>query len=199
MPSVQIHPAKLKGPWYEGYVLEREHTTDSVRTGYDAKGQPQFRTTRSELGELVYQLKIKGNSSALLPIVETAVQSLKKWNPPVDMIVAVPPSRNRTGSQPVQEIVKAIARELGKPFNFTVVKKLKATPELKDVADYDERLRLLEGAFKVDVEKARARSILLIDDLYRSGATAASVTEALLKGGAQAVRFLAMTKTRTRT
>jgi predicted amidophosphoribosyltransferase len=51
----------------------------------------------------------------------------------------------------------------------------------------------------VDVDKARDRSFLLVDDLYRSGATAAAVTEALLKGGAKTVRFLAMTKTRTRT
>lgn len=111
----------------------------------------------------------------------------------------MPPSRKRRGVQPVQQIVKGIAQKLAKPFDFTAVRKLKDTPELKNVDEYSERLRLLEGAFVVDVEKVQAKSILLIDDLYRSGATAASVTMALLEGGAQAVRLLTMTKTRTRT
>lgn len=115
------------------------------------------------------------------------------------MIIAVPPSNTRRGIQPVQEIVKGIAHELAIPFDFSAVRKLKGTPELKGVDDYSERLRLLEGAFIVDVGKVRGKSILLIDDLYRSGATAASVTTALITGGAQAVRLLAMTKTRTKT
>jgi len=43
------------------------------------------------------------------------------------------------------------------------------------------------------------KRILLIDDLYRSGATATLVAQALLAGGAATVHMLAMTKTRTRT
>lgn len=41
--------------------------------------------------------------------------------------------------------------------------------------------------------------VLLVDDLYRSGATASIVAKALIAGGATTVCMLAMTKTRTRT
>ena len=40
---------------------------------------------------------------------------------------------------------------------------------------------------------------MLVDDLYRSGATASIVTKALLSSGAASVHMLAMTKTRART
>ena len=65
--------------------------------------------------------------------------------------------------------------------------------------DYQQRLKLLEGAFQVDRDAVRGKGILLIDDLYRSGATAAVVAQALLSGGAATVHMVAMTKTRTRT
>jgi len=55
-----------------------------------------------------------------------------------------------------------------------------------------ERLRSTRGAVP-------NKQILLVDDLYRSGATATLVAKALLGAGAQAVYMLAMTKTRTRT
>jgi hypothetical protein len=71
--------------------------------------------------------------------------------------------------------------------------------ELKNVFDYQERLTLLQGAFEVDGNAVAGRCILLVDDLYRSGATATVVAQALLSGNAAAVHMLAMTKTRTRT
>jgi competence protein ComFC len=83
--------------------------------------------------------------------------------------------------------------------NETAVAKVRDTPELKDVFDYGERIKLLESAFQTDPDAVRGRRILLIDDLYRSGATATVVAQALLSGGAATVHMLAMTKTRTRT
>ena len=83
--------------------------------------------------------------------------------------------------------------------NEAAVTKIRDTPELKDVFDYQERIKLLEGAFQVDTHAVRGKRILLVDDLYRSGATATVVARGLLAGGAAAVQMPAMTKTRTRT
>lgn len=70
---------------------------------------------------------------------------------------------------------------------------------MKDVFDYQQRLTLLEGAFQVNRDAVGGQRILLVDDLYRSGATATVVARDLLAGGAPAVYLLTMTKTRTRT
>jgi predicted amidophosphoribosyltransferase len=83
--------------------------------------------------------------------------------------------------------------------NTAAVSTIKDTPELKDVFDYQQRMRLLQGAFNVDRDAVGGKRILLVDDLYRSGATATVVAQGLLEGGAAAVYMLAMTKTRTRT
>jgi competence protein ComFC len=68
--------------------------------------------------------------------------------------------------------------------------------QLKNVYDFDERRRLLADAFVVSRSGVEGERILLLDDLYRSGATLNAVGEALAEAGAAAVFALALTKTR---
>jgi competence protein ComFC len=197
MPPPILHPIKLPGPWSEGFVLERQHTLSSTLIGHDSNGNPQFDTKRSELGELVYRLKNRSDRKALAPIAEAAVEFIKGWAPTVDVIVPVPPSRRRA-YQPVVEIAKAIGELLGLPVDPAAISKARETRELKNVFDFKERTMALQGAFKANEKAVRGKRILLVDDLYRSGATAAIVAKALTSGGATTVQMLAMTKTRTR-
>lgn len=148
--------------------------------GYDSYGNPQFDTKRSELGELVFRLKNRNDKRTLDSIADTAVQFLEGWHAAFDMIVPVLPSRRRAGFQPVVEIARAIGARLSKPSNTAAVKKGKNPPELKNVFEYQRRLELLKGALEVDAHAVRGQRILLVDDLYRSRATATVVGQALL-------------------
>jgi predicted amidophosphoribosyltransferase len=74
---------------------------------------------------------------------------------------------------------------------------LRETPGLKNVHDAEQRRELLEGAFEAERTLVQGKGILLVDDLYRSGATANAVTIALLAAGAARVYFLAATRTRS--
>lgn len=197
MAAVKIDPLKLTGPWAEGHVLERQHTISSEYLGHDSNGHPQFESKRSELGELVFRLKNRSDRTTLDPIADTAAEFLVTSGIEFDALVPVPPSRPRP-FQPVVEIATAIGSRLAKPVLMDVVSKVKETPELKNVFDFNERQKLLEGAFGVNHKSAQSQRLLLIDDLYRSGATATIVAKALIEAGASAVYFLAMTKTRTR-
>lgn len=197
MATIRIDPLKLPGPWAEGYVLERQHTLSSEFLGYDSNGHPQFDTKRSELGELVFRLKNRNDLATLAPLAETAADFVRTWGIPVDAVVPVPPSRRRA-FQPVVEIANCLAAQLSKPVLVGLVTKVRETPELKDVFGYAERQKLLEGAFAVDKDAVSGLRLLLVDDLYRSGATATLVAQELLAAEAGAVHFLAMTKTRTR-
>ena len=199
MSVVRTDPLKLAGPWTDGYVLERQHTLSSEFLGHDSYGNAQFDTKRSELGELVFRLKNRNDKNTLDSIAETAVEFIKGWGVPFDLIVPMPPSRKRAAYQPVVEIAAAIGGRLSMPVNTAAISKVKDTPELKDVFDYQRRIKLLQDAFKVDSDAVRDKRILLIDDLYRSGATANVVAQNLLSGGAASMYMLAMTKTRTRT
>jgi hypothetical protein len=63
MAPVKFDPMKLSGPWTDGYVLERQHTTSSDFLGYDSLGHPQFDTKYTALGELVFRLKNRNDKN----------------------------------------------------------------------------------------------------------------------------------------
>lgn len=76
MAVVEVHPEQIDGPWIEGFVLDR-HVISSRPIGYVGEHM-QFETTRSALGELVYQLKYR--NGPLTDIVETAAAFLtERW------------------------------------------------------------------------------------------------------------------------
>lgn len=117
----------------------------------------------------------------------------------IDVIIPVPPSHISRPFQPVVEIAKAIGAHLNLPVLTAIVKKIKDTPELKNVEDLEERKRILQGAFNVSpVGVLSGKTVLLFDDLYRSGATLSSLTSVLYdQGKAKSIKVLTLTKTRS--
>ncbi len=194
--SVHIKPKALRGEWKQGFALD-VHTTGSTFIGHNEYGHPEFDTTRSPLGELLYRLKYKREASAIDEIVNTVAEFIAASKIGIDAIVPVPPSNVRS-VQPVLQIVNALGRKLGVPVLNNCVVKTKRTPQLKDVYNYEERTKLLEGAFTVNRDQSAGKSLLLFDDLYRSGATMNAVARELAKTGeAKELFVLALTHTRS--
>jgi competence protein ComFC len=190
------NPVVIQGAWRLGWALD-VHTTSSEFIGYDANGNPQFDTTRSPLGELLYQLKYRGQQTAS-QVAEVMAESFD--DKPVvlsriDLIVPVPPSTVRA-VQPVVQIARELGKKLNRPVVVDAIRKTRDTPGLKGVQDPEERRELLDGAFEVDPGQVNGKGVLLLDDLYRSGATANAVTIALMRAGTSRVYFLAATRTR---
>jgi predicted amidophosphoribosyltransferase len=177
-------------------VLDR-HTVSSTFLGYDTFGNPYFDTKRTQLGELVFRLKNRTDRTVVDAIADTVVEFIKERKLHYEVIVPVPASRQRT-FQPTVEIARAVSARVGKPTRENCVRKVKATRELKNVYEYRQRLELLEGAFKVEADSVRGQAILLLDDLYRSGATLKAVAQALRAAEPARIVILALTKTRTR-
>lgn len=63
---MQLSPRAMFGAWDDGRSLDR-HVCNSELVGYNEYGHPQFDTTRTELGELLYRLKYKGDQSTIAP------------------------------------------------------------------------------------------------------------------------------------
>lgn len=198
--TVNINPKKIVGRWRAGYTLDF-HTTSSVYLGVDEFGHDQFDTKRSEVGDLLYQLKYKSDASTVAAIVDAAVGFVDRWKRGgglvVDVLVPVPPSRQRP-TQPVLLVAEALAQRLGVPCAANAVTKVRDVPELKNVYDFNERDRLLAGAHQIDKAQVDGRKVLLFDDLYRSGATMNAIASALYDSGAAADVFaLTITKSRS--
>jgi len=191
----QFQQRQILGKWRQGFALDL-HTVSSVPIGENEFGHMQFDTTRSEVGELLYRLKNRLDTSTIDEIVAAAVTFLNTWHPPIEMVVPVPASTARV-VQPVRLLAKGISDQLHIPL-VECVTKTRETPQLKNMFDLDERLNALDGVHTVDVTATQGRKILLFDDLYRSGATMNAITSTLYEEGKAADVFaLTITKTRS--
>lgn len=192
-----MNPTKVNGEWKSGYVLDF-HTIKSEFLGYNSYGHPEFDTTYTELGALLKKAKYRQNQPALDDLAEAASSFIQSRPWTVDCIVPVPPSNTSRKYQPVFEIAIRISSIIGKPVCWDCLAKVKVTPELKNVHEYQARLKMLRDAFSVDKKKTSGKVILLLDDLYRSGATMNAISKSLLEqGSAKSVYVLAITKTRS--
>lgn len=193
---LKTNPLRIKGPWAQGYALDI-HSSSSKYLGDNEFGHPVYETLRTPLGEALYQLKYCGNRSVIPAIALTVRDFLGAKNWQVDAIVPVPPSNPQRPVQAVREIAGALGGLAGLPVCDACVTKQMTTEQMKNVFDRADRERLLAGVFQADLSMTQGKRLLLIDDLYRSGATAAAVTQELLNGGkAGVVYFIAVTRTR---
>jgi predicted amidophosphoribosyltransferase len=196
---VNTDPKIIEGNWVKGYALDL-HTTCSEYIGDNEFGYPEFETTRSELGELIFRLKYKSDKTAIDEIVDTASDFLKnKWNilSKLDFMIAVLPSNYERIFQPVIEVARKLSSTLNLPLCEDCLYKIKNTPELKSVIEISERETILKDAFSIKGNNLIGKNVLLFDDLFRSGATIRIITEVLYnKAKVNNVYVLTLTKTR---
>lgn len=142
----QFKPRKIEGPWTAGYVLDL-HTISSVHIGSDEFGHERWDTKRSEIGELLYRLKYRGDKSVLSELTNAAASFIRSWKINFSVIVPVPPTKIYRTFQPVLALASEIASQLNVPMLKSAIRKTKQIPELKNVYDVAERKRLLSNAF----------------------------------------------------
>ena len=90
------------------------------------------------------------------------------------------------------ELGRAVSRQSGVPLAPSALKRVKLTRQQVGL-ERKEREDNVRGAFRVPPEaeiEIAGRRVLLIDDVYTTGATVGAATRALMKGGAAAVDVL---------
>lgn len=188
---------QLQGPWDKGYALDL-HTTGSTYLGVDEYGHKQFDTQYTPIGKLVKDLKYRNDKSTIPDIVEkirSSVNGIENF----DFITAIPPSNTERLFQPVFLICEALSKQVSVTYLENALVKKVTTEELKNVTDFEQRKELLSGKFmlKPGIDLI-GKKVLLLDDLYRSGATLAAATEFLYNDcKVQTVSVLTLTKTRS--
>jgi competence protein ComFC len=196
---VETNPRTLRGPWATGFALDW-HTLSSTPIGQNQFGHMTFDTKRPPLGQLLYELKYGRTQTAAQKqeiadqLADTAAHFVQDvWRLSIDAIVPVPPS-NARALQPVIVVAEGLAARLGVPLCTGCLTKVKHTPQLKDITDYDKRAEVLKDAFSVDPNLTAGGNLLLFDDLYGSGATVGHIVDVLKnRGRATAVYLLTLT------
>jgi ComF family protein len=112
-----------------------------------------------------------------------------------DAIVAVPLHTRRLWWRRYNQSVllaQAVARSAGKPLLTGALRRIRPTEQQVGLTA-DQRDRNVRGAFQVlAAEKisVAGRRVLLVDDVYTTGATVKASTRALMRAGAKAVDVL---------
>lgn len=162
---------EISGNWELGFALDK-HVLSSVYLCDNQYGHPTFDTTRSEIGEAIYQLKYKKDWGQVDPLAKEFVRSVFPKFKNVGLLIPMPPSNVRA-KQPVTELTEAIGRLTGIPVFDNLLIKAKDGEELKNISGKDAKIEALRGRFTINdaIQGSGPWNALIIDDLYDTGAT----------------------------
>jgi ComF family protein len=128
-------------------------------------------------------------------MVATARESLPLER--VDVIVPVPLhwfKRRLKGFNPSDQLAWAVSKACGRPCALRALRRRRWTSSQTRLG-WQARFRNVRTAFTAKESLVRARTVLLIDDVLTSGATAHACATALRAAGARAVFVLTAART----
>ncbi|MEJ2040507.1 MAG: ComF family protein [Desulfosarcinaceae bacterium] len=174
---------------------------------------PAFSCARSAgyyeggLRVMIHQLKYKGYVQAAAPLSRLLWRTFKRhWDPgSIDLLLPVPLHRKRLHGRGFNQAVQllrrwpALAREEGVALGMDRVKpkllvRRRNTPPQTGL-DSRQRIDNVKGAFMVEsTSEVRKRSILIVDDVFTTGATVDACARTLIKAGASRVCVLTLAR-----
>lgn len=144
---------------------------------------------------LVHSLKYRDRTDLAPMMAAWMVRAADGEIEACDAIVPVPLHRYRLLARKFNqsaELARAIARQTGKPLVLGALQRTRRTKQQIGLSAA-ARLDNVQGAFSVTQHGKEAlfgKRILLIDDVYTTGATVSAATRALKRGGAAEVSVL---------
>lgn len=152
------------------------------------------------LRELLHRFKFS-REQELAPVLGfclTQAWDLHFSQLPIDFLVPVPVHAERLKERGYNQ-AERLARHLSSYSSIPCLTALQRNRHMKGQASRDrkERLQALEGAYACDPalrDLVSGRRILLVDDIYTTGATAEACSQALLEGGAGEVYVITVAR-----
>lgn len=185
---MSISPRRLQGNWDIGYALDI-HTVSSEYIGDNQYGYPQYETIRSDLGELLYQIKYMHDYSKIQVItrlIENFV--LEHFMNKVDWVLPIPPTKKRR-IQHVEVIAKNVSKILHCGYSDAILVN-KSVGEAKNNNGQRQIIQVRAASSR--------RNILLVDDITNTGSTARTCVDVLRTDpNINKVYFLTLTIRRT--
>ena len=176
--------------------------TEAAQCGACMAHPPRIARSRAALGygEIARSLALGlkyGRKVGLARTMARYMAPLKGEWPSDAIVVPVPLHRWRLWGRGFNQSALVAAR-LGKAWGLAVdpsaLTRTRRTRPLKGM-DPGERAREVDGAFVVrDGHGLKGKTVVLIDDVVTSGATANACAKALLKGGAKRVELVAWSR-----
>ena len=160
---------------------------------------PAFDRLRAAVayGDIPRKVALKLKYGGRPGVAETVARFMQRHleAEPGTLVAPVPLHRWRIwkrGYNQAALIAAALARRAGLEPRLDLVERVKATPPLKGLGP-KERRDAVRGAFRVAARhkpRLRGRAVLLVDDVYTSGATANACARVLRRAGAARIEVL---------
>jgi ComF family protein len=160
---------------------------------------PRDQTDGHPLRQVVQKFKYGRKVSLGRPLGRLMTAGLAEFlnDCEVDVIVAVPlhPKRLRwRGFNQSVLLAREVSRAYGVPLDLSLLTREKETQPQTQLSE-DERRSNVRGAFSVHGKEAiNGKKILLVDDVYTSGATVNECSRVLMKARAQEVHVITLAR-----
>ena len=114
----------------------------------------------------------------------------------IDFVIAVPLHKNREKNRGYNQskIMAETFCEITKLPELNIIKRIVDTPS-QTLLSHEERTKNLKDAFEIDKDKKnliKDKNVLVIDDVYTTGATMQEITKLLQKNGAKNIYGLTL-------
>jgi competence protein ComFC len=150
------------------------------------------------LREAIHAFKFAGRKDVGRKLVGLLSKKIIGLSAFVDYIVPMPVSAKRLKERGFNQsyiIAEELSRMIGKPVLHSSLLKVKETKDQYTLSK-EERRKNVKGAFGVaDTRGIRGKRVLLVDDLFTTGHTAAEASRALSRSGAKETVFFALART----
>ena len=172
---------QLHGPWNAGWALNK-HMLRSTHLGNDEYGRPRFESVRTDVGEATYQLKYRQDWGQVQPLVKALLEHVVPRLAGIGFIVPMPASTVRA-RQPVTEVAQALSALSGIPVVPDLLHRSRAAKLLKDLQTKEEKIEAIGDSFAVHdtIQGAGPWNVLVVDDLFHTGASMEAACAALRK------------------
>jgi predicted amidophosphoribosyltransferase len=184
----QPEAVELPGPWCQGLALAMH---SQLQSGAE--------TAPTVVGELLDRFKYAGERGLCGGLARRMAQAIASEcrRPRIEAVVHVPSSRPGMGA--ARELAKAVARRLRVACLPDLIARVRRIEPQKDLSTLAQKRQNVHGAFRVRRPDLIARrTVLLVDDVYDSGATLEEAWRVLTEAGARDVTVATVTKTRFR-
>ncbi|MCI9334926.1 MAG: ComF family protein [Lachnospiraceae bacterium] len=111
-----------------------------------------------------------------------------------DALVPVPihaSRKRRRGYNQAELIARRLSELSGIPVEASLIRRVRKTRPLKGLSN-SERQNNLKRAFKIDINDVKLNTIVIIDDIYTTGATIDSMAQVLKEKGVKKIYFMAL-------
>ena len=169
----------------------KEYCKDCIRYSHEFVSHKGVYIYSGEMKPTMYKFKYSNRRCYGRFFAAQAVLIYGEWIKAtgVEQIIPVPmfaQKQRKRGYNQAAVFAKALSEKTGIPVNSGIVRRIQNTAPMKELNN-TERVKNLRNAFKLSETGVQFRKVLLVDDIYTTGATIDAVAQVLKAGGIESV------------